>query len=175
MSLGAIFCAQAGGMSLPIATQLSIMGTLMLTSKGIAAVPRGSMIIMAGTISQYNLPMAALTMLMGVDAILDMGRTSINVMGNCLACCVMSRIEGTFRGPVWREEEIERRRRAALDDNEKSAAAAAAVGSILPSTTQDLHQHNEKEINEDKIDVIMHETVSPASSIKNNQEDHKAP
>ena len=121
--------------------------------------------------------MAALTMLMGVDAILDMGRTSINVMGNCLACCVMSRIEGTFRGPVWREEEIERRRRAALDDNEKSAAAAAAIGSILPSTTQDLHhQHNEKEIiHEDKIDVVMHETVSPASSIKNNQEGHKAP
>lgn len=54
MSLGAIFCAQAGGMSLPIATQLSIMGTLMLTSKGIAAVPRGSMIIMAGTISQVK-------------------------------------------------------------------------------------------------------------------------
>lgn len=54
MSLGAIFCAQAGGISLPIATQLSIMGTLMLTSKGIAAVPRGSMIIMAGTISQVK-------------------------------------------------------------------------------------------------------------------------
>lgn len=119
--------------------------------------------------------MAALTMLMGVDAILDMGRTSINVMGNCLACCVMSRIEGTFRGPVWREEEIERRRRAALDDNEKSAAAAAAVGSILPSTTQDLQQHNEKENNEDKIDVVMHETVSPATSIKNEPVDHKAP
>ncbi|GAN06433.1 sodium:dicarboxylate symporter [Mucor ambiguus] len=110
LALASIFAAQAGNINLPLATQLSIMGTLMLSSKGVAAIPRASLLILAGTVTQYNLPYEAIPMIMGVDAIMDMGRTSINVFGNCLGCCVMSRIEGSFRGMEWREEEIDRRR-----------------------------------------------------------------
>lgn len=110
LALASIFAAQAGNINLPLATQLSIMGTLMLSSKGVAAIPRASLLILAGTVTQYNLPYEAIPMIMGVDAIMDMGRTSINVFGNCLGCCVMSRIEGSFRSMEWREEEIDRRR-----------------------------------------------------------------
>lgn len=116
LALASIFAAQAGNINLPIATQLSIMGTLMLSSKGVAAIPRASLLILAGTVTQYNLPYEAIPMIMGVDAIMDMGRTSINVFGNCLGCCVMSRIEGSFRGMEWREEEIDRRRLRLLEE-----------------------------------------------------------
>ncbi|KAI8371351.1 Sodium:dicarboxylate symporter family-domain-containing protein [Radiomyces spectabilis] len=118
LSLASIFAAQAGGMNLPIATQLSIMGTLMLSSKGVAAIPRASLVVLAGTLMQYDLPKEAVSMIMGVDAIMDMARTSINVLGNCLGCCVMSRIEGSFRGQEWKEEEEERRRQRLEDDED---------------------------------------------------------
>lgn len=109
LTMAAIFCAQAGGQSLPVSTQMSIMGTFMLTSKGLAAVPRAALVVLAGVAAQYNLSSEAVLMIMGVDAVLDMGRTSVNLLGNCLACCVMARIEGSFRGEQWRNEEEERR------------------------------------------------------------------
>ncbi|KAI8393381.1 uncharacterized protein BYT42DRAFT_4180 [Radiomyces spectabilis] len=86
------------------------MGTLMLSSKGVAAIPRASLIVLVGTLVQYGLPGQAVSMIMGIDAIMDMGRTSINVFGNCLGSCIMARIEGSFRGADWQEEELERQR-----------------------------------------------------------------
>lgn len=107
-------------MDLPISTQLSIMGTLMLSSKGVAAIPRASLVVLSGTLAQYNIPLEAVLMIIGVDAIMDMARTSLNVLGNCLGCCVMARIEGSFRGEEWREEEEDRRYKKYLDEQEKA-------------------------------------------------------
>ncbi|KAI8882308.1 SDF-domain-containing protein, partial [Backusella circina FSU 941] len=126
LSLASIFAAQAAGLNLPVATQLSIMGTLMLSSKGVAAIPRASLVVLSGTLSQYNLPLEAVLMIMGVDAIMDMARTSLNVLGNCLGCCVMARIEGSFRGEEWRIEEEDRRYKSYLDEQEKLKQANAA-------------------------------------------------
>ncbi|KAG1141709.1 hypothetical protein G6F37_009779 [Rhizopus arrhizus] len=123
LSLATIFSAQAAGMNLPISTQLSIMGTLMLSSKGVAAIPRASLVVLSGTLSQYNIPLEAVLMIMGVDAIMDMARTSLNVLGNCLGCCVMARIEGSFRGEEWRMEEEDRRYKKYLDEQEKYNSA----------------------------------------------------
>lgn len=107
-------------MNLPISTQLSIMGTLMLSSKGVAAIPRASLVVLSGTLAQYNIPLEAVLMIIGVDAIMDMARTSLNVLGNCLGCCVMARVEGSFRGEEWREEEEDRRYKKYLDEQEKA-------------------------------------------------------
>lgn len=123
LSLATIFSAQAAGMNLPISTQLSIMGTLMLSSKGVAAIPRASLVVLSGTLSQYNIPLEAVLMIMGVDAIMDMARTSLNVLGNCLGCCVMARIEGSFRGEEWRMEEEDRRYKKYLEEQEKYNSA----------------------------------------------------
>lgn len=107
-------------MNLPMSTQLSIMGTLMLSSKGVAAIPRASLVVLSGTLAQYDIPLEAVLMIMGVDAIMDMARTSLNVLGNCLGCCVMARIEGSFRGEEWREEEEDRRYQKYLDEQERA-------------------------------------------------------
>ncbi|KAI9008456.1 Sodium:dicarboxylate symporter family-domain-containing protein [Phycomyces nitens] len=155
LALASIFAAQAGGMNLPIGTQLSIMGTLMLSSKGVAAIPRASLIVLAGTLSQYNLPEQAIPMIMGVDALMDMGRTSINVFGNCLGCCVMSRVEGSFRGEVWREEEAERRQEI-LDA--AAAAEAKENGSINSGRSQ---------VDEELKDIVVH-NEKPTSSTQQN-------
>ena len=94
LSLAAIFVAQAGGEHLPIGKQLAIMLTLMLTSKGVAGVPRAALVILAGTLATFQLPMEGVAVLLGVDAVLDMARTGINVLGNCLASAVVARWEG---------------------------------------------------------------------------------
>ncbi|KAI9290524.1 Sodium:dicarboxylate symporter [Neoconidiobolus thromboides FSU 785] len=96
LSLASIFCAQAGGISMPIGEQIVMMLSLMLTSKGVAAVPRASLVILTGTVHSFNLPMAAITVILGVDALMDMGRTTVNLIGNCLAAIVMSVWEGDF-------------------------------------------------------------------------------
>jgi len=72
------------------------MLTLMLTSKGLAAVPRASLVILAGTAAQFGLPLEGVAVILGVDALMDMARTSLNVVGNCLASVVMARWEGEF-------------------------------------------------------------------------------
>jgi len=68
----------------------------MLTSKGVAAVPRAALVILSGALAQFGLPLQAVAVILGVDAIMDMGRTSLNVIGNCLATAVMARWEGEF-------------------------------------------------------------------------------
>ncbi|KAG2217367.1 hypothetical protein INT45_012237, partial [Circinella minor] len=152
LALASIFCAQAGGMNLSVGTQLSIMGTLMLSSKGVAAVPRASLIVLAGTVAQYGLPIGAVTVIMGVDAIMDMGRTSINVLGNCLACCVMARMEGSFRGAEWKVEEQARRHKAAQDQD---------PGHVIPTTNDDKLSIDEKNSQHDiPTEVMVHDNKS---------------
>ena len=94
LSLASVFVAQAAGMHLTIGEQLAMMLTLMLTSKGVAGVPRAALVILAGTLATFRLPMEGIAVLLGVDAILDMARTSLNVLGNCLASAVVARWEG---------------------------------------------------------------------------------
>ena len=96
LSLAAIFVAQAAGVELSITQQVLMMLTLMLTSKGVAGVPRSSLVILAGTLSSFGLPLEGVAVILGVDEILDMGRTTVNVVGNCLASAVIARWEGEF-------------------------------------------------------------------------------
>jgi proton glutamate symport protein len=100
LSLAAIFVAQAAGVELTIGQQILMMLTLMLTSKGVAGVPRASLVILAGTLSSFNLPLEGVAVILGVDEILDMGRTMVNVVGNCLASAVIARWEGEFGTPA---------------------------------------------------------------------------
>jgi proton glutamate symport protein len=94
LSLASVFVAQAAGIELSIGQQLLMMLTLMLTSKGVAGVPRAALVILSGTLATFHLPMEGVAVLLGVDALLDMARTSINVLGNCLASAVVARWEG---------------------------------------------------------------------------------
>jgi len=99
LALASVFAAQAAGIDMPISTQLYMMLTLMLTSKGVAAVPRAALVILSGALTQFNLPLQAVAVILGVDALMDMARTSINLFGNCLATVVMARWEGEFDRP----------------------------------------------------------------------------
>jgi len=94
LSLASVFVAQAAGIPLTVGQQLLMMLTLMLTSKGVAGVPRAALVILAGTVGQFNLPMEGVAVLLGIDAVMDMVRTSVNVLGNCLATAVIARWEG---------------------------------------------------------------------------------
>ena len=94
LSLASVFVAQAAGLHMTWGEQLLMMLTLMLTSKGVAGVPRAALVILAGTLATFHLPMEGVAVLLGVDALLDMARTSINVLGNCLASAVVARWEG---------------------------------------------------------------------------------
>lgn len=96
LSLASIFVAQAAGVKLPLEQQVLMMLTLMLTSKGVAAVPRASLVILAGTLASFNLPLSGIALILGVDTVMDMARTSVNVLGNCLASAVVARWEGIF-------------------------------------------------------------------------------
>jgi proton glutamate symport protein len=94
LSLASIFVAQAAGKHLSLGEQLLMMLTLMLTSKGVAGVPRAALVILGGTLVTFGLPLEGVAVLLGVDALLDMARTGINVLGNCLASAVVARWEG---------------------------------------------------------------------------------
>ncbi len=94
LSLAAMFVAQAAGVHLPLGTQIVMMLTLMLTSKGVAGVPRASLVILAGTLGSFNLPIEGIAVILGVDTLMDMARTSVNLLGNCLATAVVARWEG---------------------------------------------------------------------------------
>lgn len=107
LSLAAIFVAQAAGVHLTITHQIVMLLTLMLTSKGVAGVPRASLVILLGTLATFNLPVEGVLVILGVDELMDMARTAVNVIGNCLATVVISRWEGVFRGPEWVSEEVE--------------------------------------------------------------------
>jgi len=97
LSLAALFVAQAAGVELTVGQQVTMLLTLMLTSKGVAGVPRASLVILAGTLASYNLPLEGVTLILGVDAVMDMARTMTNVIGNCLATVIMAKWEGEFR------------------------------------------------------------------------------
>ena len=96
LSIAAVFAAQAGNIQMTFGQQLLMMLTLMLTSKGVAAVPRASLVILSGALTMFGLPLEAVAVILGVDAVMDMARTSINLVGNCLAAAVMARWEGEF-------------------------------------------------------------------------------
>jgi len=98
LSLASVFVAQAAGVKLSFGQQLLMMLTLMLTSKGVAGVPRAALVILAGTLATFGLPADGVAILLGVDALLDMARTSVNVLGNCLASAVVARWEGYSPG-----------------------------------------------------------------------------
>ncbi|HPT21297.1 MAG TPA: cation:dicarboxylase symporter family transporter [Bacteroidales bacterium] len=96
LSLASIFVAQAAGIDLPIGKQLLICLTLMLTSKGVAGVSRASLVILLGTVVSFGLPVEPVFIILGIDVLMDMARTSVNVIGNCLATAVIARSENEF-------------------------------------------------------------------------------
>ncbi|MGZ5190100.1 MAG: dicarboxylate/amino acid:cation symporter [Flavisolibacter sp.] len=96
LSLAAVFVAQAANMNLSIGDQIIIALTLMLTSKGVAAVPRASLVILTATAASFNMPAWPIMAILGIDELMDMARTSVNVVGNTLASCVVARWEGEF-------------------------------------------------------------------------------
>ena len=96
MTFASLFIAQSYGMNLPLSTQLAMLLVLMLTSKGIAGVPRASLVVIAGTLATFNIPEAGLALLLGIDPLLDMGRSATNVVGNSIATAVVSKWEGAL-------------------------------------------------------------------------------
>lgn len=94
MSFATIFIAQAFGIDLPIGTQIMILLTLMISSKGIAAVPRASLVVITGTLAMFGLPVEGVAIILAIDQFLDMGRTATNVVGNAVATSVITKWEG---------------------------------------------------------------------------------
>jgi proton glutamate symport protein len=113
LSLAAVFIAQAANVPLSIGQQVTLLLTLMLTSKGVAGVPRAALVILAATVASFGLPLEGVALLLGVDTLLDMGRTMMNVVGNCLASVVVAKWEGEF-----------------VEASDKDLALAAAQGEI---------------------------------------------
>ena len=99
LAVASIFVAQAAGHPLTLGNQLLMMLTLMITSKGVAAVPRASLVILSGTLATFGLPLEGVAIILGVDALMDMARTCTNLIGNCLATVVMAKWEGEFAEP----------------------------------------------------------------------------
>ena len=101
ISLASLTIAQAAGVKMPLGTELLMMLTFMLTSKGVAGVPRAALVIIAAGCAAFNLPgEAGVAMILAVDELMDMARTSINVMGNCVASVVVARWEGVLTDPI---------------------------------------------------------------------------
>jgi Na+/H+-dicarboxylate symporter len=96
LSLASIFVAQVAGVHLTLGQQLLMMLTLMLTSKGVAGVSRAALVILLGTVGSFGLPVEPVFILLGIDQLMDMGRTAVNVLGNCLATVIVARWEGEF-------------------------------------------------------------------------------
>jgi proton glutamate symport protein len=96
LSLCSVFVAQMAGVQMSLGQQLIMMLTLMLTSKGVAGVPRAALVVLAATLATFNLPLEGAAILLAIDQIMDMGRTAVNVMGNCIATAVVARWEGVF-------------------------------------------------------------------------------
>jgi proton glutamate symport protein len=97
LGVASIFVAQAAGVHLSLGQQLAMMLTLLITSKGIAAVPRASLVVLSGVLTTYGLPLEGIAVILGVDELMDMARTMINLVGNCLATVVMGRWEGELK------------------------------------------------------------------------------
>lgn len=97
LSLASVFVAQAAGIHMSLSQQLFMVITLMLTSKGVAGVPRAVLVVLLATAGTFRLPTEPIFMILGIDAVMDMGRTALNVIGNCLACTVIARWEGELK------------------------------------------------------------------------------
>lgn len=97
LSLAAVFVAQAAGVELTVGQQVTMLLTLMLTSKGVAGVPRASLVVLAATLASFGLPLEGITLILGIDELMDMARTMTNVIGNCLATVVIAKWEGEFK------------------------------------------------------------------------------
>ncbi len=106
MTFASLFIAQSYGMHIPLPTQLSMLLVLMLTSKGIAGVPRASLVVIAGTLATFNIPEAGLALLLGIDPLLDMGRSATNVVGNSVATVVVSKWENALGNPIPEGSEL---------------------------------------------------------------------
>jgi proton glutamate symport protein len=113
LSLASVFVAQIAGVPMTFGQQLIMMLTLMLTSKGVAGVPRASLVVLAATLAQFGLPLEGAAILLGIDQIMDMGRTAVNVMGNCIATTVVARWEGVLDDEQMRAFAFERSARVA--------------------------------------------------------------
>lgn len=100
MTFASLFIAQSYGIHLSFEQQITMLLILMLTSKGIAGVPRASLVVIAGTIATFNIPEAGLALLIGIDPLLDMGRSATNVVGNSIATAVVSKWEGELTEPL---------------------------------------------------------------------------
>jgi proton glutamate symport protein len=97
LGVASLFVAQAAGVELSLGQQLIMMLTLLITSKGIAAVPRASLVVLAGTLTAFGLPLEGIAVILGVDEFMDMARTMVNLVGNCLATAVVGRWEGELQ------------------------------------------------------------------------------
>ncbi len=112
LSLATIFVAQAAGIDFPIGQQIAMVFLLMLTSKGVAGIPRATLVILLGAVANFGLPEWPVLLIMGIDELMDMARTSVNVIGNCLATTVIGRWEGELddakmhNSDVIRDDEI---------------------------------------------------------------------
>jgi Na+/H+-dicarboxylate symporter len=105
MSFATLFIAQAYGIHIPIGTQILMLLTLMISSKGIAGVPRASLVVIAATLTQFGLPVEGIALLLGIDTFLDMGRSATNVIGNAVATAVITQSEGMLERPTDAEAE----------------------------------------------------------------------
>ncbi|MCC7459817.1 MAG: cation:dicarboxylase symporter family transporter [Proteobacteria bacterium] len=106
LAIASVFIAQAAGIELSMGTQLAMMLTLMLTTKGVAAVPRASMVVLSGTLVAFGLPVEGIMLILGVDEFMDMARTGVNLLGNCVATTVVSRWEGENLNPEFTTSSI---------------------------------------------------------------------
>jgi proton glutamate symport protein len=97
LSMAAVFVAQAAGIHLSLAQEIAMLATLMLASKGVAGVPRAVLVVLMATASAIHIPTAPILLILGIDALMDMGRTLMNVVGNCMACAVVARSEGALQ------------------------------------------------------------------------------
>jgi proton glutamate symport protein len=96
LAMASVFVAQAAGIEMPLSRQLLMMLTLMLTSKGVAGVPRSSLVVLSGALAQFGLPLQGVAVILGADAFMDMARTSLNVLGNCLATVLLAKWDGSL-------------------------------------------------------------------------------
>jgi proton glutamate symport protein len=106
LAMAALFAAQAGGLHLTVAQQVVLLATLALSSKGIAGVPRATLVVLLGVAGSFQIPAAAVFMLLGVDTLMDMGRTGLNVLGNCMAAAVVARWEGEWNDASAKSESL---------------------------------------------------------------------
>jgi len=120
-TFASLFIAQAYGIHLTLGTQITMLLILMLTSKGMAGVPRASLVVIAATLNQFNIPEAGLLLILGVDTFLDMGRSATNAVGNSIATAVVAKWEGELMGPAEAE-----RNALTLDTNPQVAAPGHA-------------------------------------------------